>query len=223
MLMNKRVLLLPGAVLLLAALACAVPDLPIPTGDGSLFKDDFSGTGGGWGTGTDTSSSVEFANGKLVYQLFEDNYFTWSNPDQNLENIHLEVTAENVGGGQFTEFGLICSYLDRDRYYYLAIDSEGFYAIWKSVPGGDDQHVILSGGGEWTESSDIPVNAASYRIGADCGNGTVTLYVDGKQIDTAQDSEYTKGDVGLFVWTGDDTSAEVHFDDFVVTSLTQGQ
>lgn len=214
--MNKKYLLVPTVLLVLAALAC---NLPIPTGDGSLFKDDFSGTGGGWGTGTDNQSSVEYSSGKLVFQLFTDAYFTWSNPGQNLENVHVEVTAENVGGGLKTEFGLICNYVDRDQYYYFAVDSEGFYAIWKAVPGGDDKHVILSGGGDWAESSDIATNASSYRIGADCGGGTMTLYVDGKQIDSAQDSAYTKGDVGLFAWTGDDKSAEVHFDDFVVTSL----
>jgi hypothetical protein len=218
--MKKKNLLAPVVSLLLAALAC---DLPIPAGDGSLYKDDFSGTGGGWGTGTDASSSVEFENGKLAFELYTDNYFTWSTPDQDLENIHLEVTAENLGGGQKTEFGLICNYQDADRYYYFAVDSEGFYAIWKSVPGGDENHVILSGGGDWAESPDIPLNAASYRLGADCGGGNLALYVDGKQIDTGQDSEYGKGDVGLFVWTGDDAEATVHFDDFVVMPQTTSQ
>lgn len=215
--MNKRFLFAPG-VWVLAALACA---LPIPTGDGSLFKDDFSGTGGGWNTGTSDSSSVDFGSQKLIFQVFTDNYITWSTPGEELENVHLEVTAENVGGGELTEFGLICNYLDEDRYYYFAIDSGGFYAIWKAIPGGDDNHVILSGGGDWAESPDIALGASSYRLGADCGNGALTLYVDGKQIDSGQDAEYTKGDVGLFLWTGDDPNAEVHFDDFVVTPLTK--
>ena len=42
------------AVLVLAAMACAIPGL------NSLPKDDFSNSDSGWGVGTDASSSVEW-------------------------------------------------------------------------------------------------------------------------------------------------------------------
>jgi hypothetical protein len=44
--------------------------------------------------------------------------------------------------------------------------------------------------------------------------------VDGQQIDSVTDSSYTTGRVGLITWSGDEApSADVVFDDFVVTSL----
>src|SRR3972149_914062 len=70
--MNKKTPLLVVLALAVAALACAVPSLP--GGDGSLFKDDFSSSDSGWGTGTDSESSVEYAGGALVMQVFLDNY-----------------------------------------------------------------------------------------------------------------------------------------------------
>jgi len=50
----------------------------------------------------------------------------------------------------------------------------------------------------------------------------VTLYVDGQQIASVSDSSYTAGAVGLLTWSGEDVStADVTFDDFVVTKLQQ--
>lgn len=104
-------------------------------------------------------------------------------------------------------------------FYYFAITSAGDYAIAKTAVAKDD--VFLTNNDQWAVSGSITQNAVSYRIGADCGNGALTLYVDGKQIDSVSDTSYAKGDVGLFVWTGTETSAAVHFDDIVVTSLAK--
>ena len=54
----------------------------------------------------------------------------------------------------------------------------------------------------------------------DCGNGRLTLYVDGQLIDSVSDDSYTDGTSGLLVWSGEDiASADVSFDDFLITSL----
>ena len=54
----------------------------------------------------------------------------------------------------------------------------------------------------------------------DCGNGTISLYVDGQLVDSVKDDTYTNGTAGLIAWSGEDVNAaDVSFDDFVVTSL----
>jgi hypothetical protein len=66
----------------------------------------------------------------------------------------------------------------------------------------------------------ITENESSYRVGLECGNGKLSLYVDGQLIDSVSDGTYTDGSVGLITWSGNDiSSADVSFDDFVVTSL----
>jgi hypothetical protein len=68
--------------------------------------------------------------------------------------------------------------------------------------------------------SDQITNQDSYRVGADCDNGRLTLYVDGKQIASVTDHTYGAGRVGLFAWSGDKaSSADVNFDDFLLGSL----
>ena len=183
-----------------------------------LFSDDFSSTR--WGTGTDADSSVEYANGVLQMIVYTQNYFVWSTPnDQDYQNMHSEVTIINNGTDSTTAFGIMCNQQEvTDNFYYLAITPAGEYAIARATEGETD--VFLTNNDEWASSNLIPQNASSYRVGADCGNGTITLYVDGQQVASVSDTSYVSGGVALFAWSGEEVnSADVSFDDFLMTEL----
>ncbi|NUM47042.1 MAG: hypothetical protein HUU38_20270 [Anaerolineales bacterium] len=211
------------ATLGLAALACAIPGLG--NSDGSLYRDDFSSTNSNWGIGTDADSSVEYVSDGLQFFVTTTNYFTWSNPgvEEGFENIHIEVTVKNRSTDPNAAFGLVChQQVTGDSHYYMAITQSGQYAIAKAAIAQTD--VFLTNNDQWGDSDLIPVEAETYQLGADCGNGTLTLYVNGQQIASVSDSTYTKGEVGLFAWSGEETAGTtVVFDDFVVTSLTSGE
>ena len=216
--MNLRKVVLAISALALASLACGAFSSLL--GDGSLLKDDFSNSSSGWGIGTDTDSSVEYSNGGLQMLVFTPNYLTWSTPNAtDYENVHIEVTATHNDTNATTAFGVICNELGTTAsYYYFVITPGGEYAIAKAEVGQTD--FFFTNDDQWGSSDLITQNAASYRIGADCGNGTLTLYVDGQQIDSVTDASYTTGRVGLITWSGDEApSANVVFDDFVVTPL----
>jgi tRNA A-37 threonylcarbamoyl transferase component Bud32 len=183
-----------------------------------LLEDDFSG-GSDWGTLTSAESSVEYADNALHMQVFKENYVVWSTPnDETYNNIHLEVTVKNSDTDPTTAFGFICAQQSKDwSFYYLAATPGGEYAIIKATDGESD--VFLTESGSWESSVLWTRNAPSYRVGADCGNGRLTLYVDGKQIFSTTDTTYGSGRVGLFTWSGSKaTSADVTFDDFLVRS-----
>ena len=205
--------LIAVASLLLASLACNA------LGGGALLQDDFSGGDGTWGIGTDADSTVEYSNGALNFVVNRDLYFVWSTPnDQDYEKIHIEVTAINNSTDSSAAFGLICNLQLTNTSYYFAVTDAGEYAIGLYTFAGD---TILTNSGQWNTSSLIKAGADSYRIGADCSNnGTLTLYVDGQQIDSASDKAYASGNVGLFAWSGEELNGtDVSFDDFVVTKL----
>lgn len=189
-----------------------------PQGD-VILQDDFSSSK--WGTGTDKNSSIEYANNALQVILFTKNYFVWSTPpsQQDYQNIHIEVTVNNNNTDPTTAFGLICDQqTTTNDFYYFAITPAGQYAIAKAVSGQKD--LFLTNNNQWQSSDAIKANAPSYRIGADCGNGILTLYIDGQKVDSSSDATYTKGVVGVFTWSGEDVaSANVTFDDFVITKL----
>jgi len=207
--------LLAIAVLAAASLACSM------LGSGALLEDDFDGGSTEWGVGTDADSSVEYNDGGLQMQIFTDNYIVWSTPNAEPydQAIHIEVTVKNNGSDDLSAFGIICNKQEfTDTFYYFAISPNGEYVIAdRSLASGS---IILTNDGEWVASDLIAKNADSYRLGADCGNGTLTLYVDGQQIDSVTDSAYTSGAVGLLLWSADQIqTVDVIFDDFVVTKL----
>jgi serine/threonine protein kinase len=184
-----------------------------------LLEDDFTGDSN-WGTLTDADSSVEYRNDTLNMRVFRENFVIWSTPnDEDYGNVHTEVTVTNNGTDPTTAFGFICAQQPKDwSFYYLAATPAGEYAIIRATDGESD--VFLTGDGKWTSSDLIALKASSYRVSADCGKGRLTLYVDGQQIASVTDNTYGTGRVGLFTWSGDKaTSADVTFDDFLLTSL----
>ena len=193
-------------------------DASQPGPGGVLLSDDFSSPL--WGTGADAERSVAYTNNTLQMIVYPNNTFVWSLPnDQDYQNIHMEVTVINNDSDSTTAFGLICNQQAIDEnFYYFAVTPAGQYAIAKAVEGQDD--LFITNEDQWGASDLIPKDAASYRVGADCGNGTLTLYVDGQQIDSVSDASYANGGVALFTWSGEEaTNTNVSFDDFLMTGL----
>ena len=202
--------------------AVPLPTEPEPPADNSeiLFEDDFSAGMNVWGTGTDADSAVEYVDETLNFQIFTNNYSVRTSAnDKDYENVHIEVTVINNQTDATAAFGLICymQFID-DSHYYFAVTPAGEYAIGKASLALDD--VLLTNNGEWADSDLIAKNAASYRVGADCGGGKLTLYVDGQEIASSNDTTYTTGGFAVFAWSGpDSTLTDVSFDDFVMTKL----
>jgi len=185
-------------------------------GGQKLFSDNFEGRNSNWGTGTDTDSAVEYVNGALQFDIFTTNLIVYSGPnDTTYSNVHLEVDVQNNSTDPKAAFGLICNQqFIHDSFYYAYITPTGAYGIVKAIFVQNDLELTAG------SSNLIPQNASSYNIGLDCGNGTITLYVNGQQIDTASDSEYTDGLVGVVAWSGKVPSGtSVAFDNFSIVSL----
>lgn len=209
--------------------ATAIPDVPQPTdvppsngggGGDVLFQDDFVPGRGEWGTGSDADRTVEYVNEQLNIRIAAERYFVWTTPnDQDYNKVHMEVTAYNNNADPNVGFGVICNQqFIEDSMYYFAITPNGEYAIVRAALAQDD--VFLTNNGQWNTSDLIAKNAESYRIGVDCANGKLALYVDGQLIDSVDDSTYAAGGFALFVWSSDQANgADVAFDDFIMTQL----
>jgi hypothetical protein len=214
--MNNRRLMMPLGLLLAAALACS-PSTILP-GATALYKDNFSDAGSGWCVDSNNSSSLNYSGGEYVFKVIDPNLFVWCNPGQTFTDIHIEVTAKNISAKADTVFGLICDDQKaatpaQESYYYMGFSADGHYTIRASTAG--KEKVLAE-----DKSSAIASQAVSYTVGADCAGGNLALYVDGAQIAGAHDTTYASGDVGLFAWTQDNAPAEIHYDNLVVTKLS---
>jgi hypothetical protein len=138
----------------------------------------------------------------------------------NLEDVHVSVTVRNTGGND-PAFGVLCSYVNSDAFYFLGFGDDGFYAIAR-VEGND--FILLTGEqNAWTQSDDIQLFQDSYQLDAECRtDGSLRLSVDGLTIAEAHDNDpHGAGRVGLFVQSFDNVPVEVEFDDLVVTQLAE--
>lgn len=182
----------------------------------SLIDDNFEGRNSNWGTGTDVDSAVDYVDGGLQFLVFSTNLIVYSGPNDTIyQNVHIEVDVQNESADPKAAFGIICNqqFID-DSFYYGYITPDGEYGIVAKQFIEDD--IILDSG----HSDSIPQNASSYHMGMDCGNGVISLYVNGEQVASVEDAQYVDGTVALFASTDDMPSgASVTFDNFVMTSL----
>ncbi|MCZ2123294.1 MAG: serine/threonine protein kinase [Anaerolineales bacterium] len=187
-----------------------------------LFKDDFSNQNEPWGLLSDADQTIEYVNDTLKAKLTPTNWFVWTRPnDVDYENVHIETTVYPNNSDQYTAFGLMCQQqADNDAYYYFVITPAGQYVIAKTKSGATD--LFLTNNDDWAYSNVIPKKAKSYRIGADCAsNGTLTLYVNDQKVDSVTDTSYTKGMVGVVIWSSETKNGitDVNFDDYLITAI----
>ena len=185
-----------------------------------VYQDDFSDPTTGWTTYSRNYGTIKYDNSSLLITNQFSNTIVWSTPASgDVSNIHIEVTVSNTGSVADEGFGVICNYTDDNNYYYMGISLNGYYEIARRQNG---QVTVLTdaANNSWVLSRQIAQNVASYRVGADCGSdGTLTLYADGQQVATANDTTYKNGLIGLFLVGFNDVPAEARFTDLVVTSL----
>lgn len=179
---------------------------------GVLFQDDFSDTGSGWDRQDTDVAVTDYADG--VYRIFvrDSNMDYWANPGGSYTDVRVEVDATKVGGSDDNDFGLICRYVDVDNFYFGLISSDGFSIIGKLKDG--EQQGLSSSDMEATDG--IRAGSATNAIRLDCVGEALSLYVNGAQIASAADSEFSEGDVGLIAGTFSEGGTDIHFDNFSV-------
>jgi hypothetical protein len=208
--------------LVLATLACAVPSVatPVPqatmTASKILYQDDFSRTDGGWVTGADADTTVEYLNGGMRILIKSPNFVTWSRPHQNLPvDVRVEADATKVAGPDINAFGVFCRFKDKDHFYRGYATSDGYVAIVTRENG--TSKVISAADGKLHHSSSVNQGNALNHLRLDCIGSTLTLYVNGKRAASAIDTALTSGgDVGVVAGAEEDGGVDILFNNFVV-------
>jgi hypothetical protein len=210
-------------VLILAALACQLPNITNPsTGNEDntqssakvLFQDDFSDTSSGWDRISDAEGVNDYSDGG--YRIFVDkqNWYFWSNPGLTFTDVIIDVDAKKIGGSDENDYGVICRYKDESNFYFFTIASDGYYGISKIIDG--DEYLV---GMDQLQFNDkvIKLGEASNHIRAECVGSSLTLTVNNKVLSDVSDSDIASGDVGLIAGTYDTPGTDILFDNFTVT------
>jgi hypothetical protein len=218
--MNKRLSFISIIVVLtLAILACGGSDDLANTAPPSdvVFQDDFSDTNSGWDSArVENEGMTDYDNGVYRIQVLTANTNVWANPGISaIGDSRVEVDATKYAGPDNNVFGVICRYQDESNFYFLVISSDGYYGIGKVINGA--QELIDMADNFMLESSLINQGAVTNRIRGDCVGNTLTLYVNGQQVDSKTDGNLTTGDVGLLAGTFEEAGTDITFDNFLVS------
>ncbi len=178
-----------------------------------LFQDDFSNPKSGWDTEHEKEAVIEYKNGMYRMWLNYPHTVMWANPHLDFSDVRVEVSATKAGGTDDNQFGLICRYQDENNFYFFIISSDGYYGIGKSKNG---KQTLLTGHGNMEYSKFINRGHATNRLRADCVGPSLAFYVNGQRLARVNDSDFTKGDVGLLIGTFTEPETEVYYDNFVV-------
>jgi hypothetical protein len=181
-----------------------------------IFQDDFSGKSGGWDSLTDEYGTTDYSDGKYLISVVDSNSFLFSTPGalSDSKDVRIEVDILKSDDIQH-DMGIICRYQDSNNFYYLVVSSDGYYAIGKFKNGTE----VLIGTKDMQQDNAgvIHTSAADNQLRGDCIGNTLTLYANGSKLFQAQDSDFTKGNVGLIAGSYDDTPIAVYFDNLIVT------
>jgi hypothetical protein len=178
-----------------------------------LFQDEFSDPGSGWTQASGLAGgSVAYSEGAYKIQLDGPQRLLWSGPSMRFKDTRIEVDAAPLSSEGDDDFGIVCRAVDQDDFYFLAITSDGYYGIAKVKDGVQE----LIGMAQMLPSEFILKGNSRNHLRADCIADRLDLYVNGQLLASAQDTDFSRGRVGLMAGTLSAPAVEVLFDNFSV-------
>ncbi len=177
-----------------------------------LLEDGFSNPSSGWDRQNSDDVITDYEDGRYHIQVNRPDYNVFANPYRTFTDVRVEVEAVLVSGNTDNKFGAICRFADANNFYAGLISSDGFYGIFK-VKGGEYE---LLGMASMGVSPAIRTGFETNLIRLDCIGSRLELYVNGVQLYSRQDTEFTGGDVGLLAGAYRRAGTHIAFDNFKV-------
>lgn len=178
-------------------------------GSSQPFNDDFSDPASGWGASSHDTYVRGYQQGRYLFQIDVPRWIVWAMSGRTYTDIEVEAIAKAAGQPD-NHYGLVCRYND-ERFYYFAVSSDGYYAIF--LMDGEQQLQPLTGRA-MLRSAAIHTDGTDNRIVASCEGETLTLYVNGEQIVQTHDATLAKGDVGMAAGSVSEGGVSIWFDNF---------
>jgi hypothetical protein len=178
-----------------------------------LFQDDFSQKGSGWTTlVSPQGSSVAYAHQGLEFINYEAEKDFWSTREGDYSNVAVGVDGSKLGGPDDNTFGVICRFVDSGNFYAFLIGSDGYYGIIKVK---DGVYSLISGSSmDYSES--IIRGRGTNRILGVCSEDLLGLFVNGDLLSIVQDTDLTRGRIGLISGTNEEPGTDILFDNLIL-------
>jgi hypothetical protein len=156
--------------------------------------------------------TVGVKDGFLVFDLESQGQWIYAiYGAQEYDDVRLDVSAENRGNND-NNISLICRYSPDQGWYEFNIANSGLYDIYYAQVEPDNTVIyskIADGG-----YNKIKQGKDTNQIGISCASHTLTLFINGFQVNQVDDNQYVlkSGKVGVSVSSFEDPPAIVGFD-----------
>jgi hypothetical protein len=176
---------------------------------GIIFFDNFSDSKTGFPQVSNQYASMNYSNGEYLISVYEPKMIYRATKILPIENSVIEVTAEVTKSTTEGRFGIICRSSEKGGYFFL-ISENGYYSIQKAK--NDEPLVQLT---EWKYSSELS-GQTKYKLSASCIDNQLRFGINGNNLATVNDNDFSQGEVGLVAGTWEKTNLSVSFDDLLV-------
>jgi len=121
---QKVLLFIALAVILAGCLSVSTP-----------FEDDFSDPASGWGSASHETYVRGYQLGRYLIQIDVPQWLVWTTSGRSYQDVAVEVMARS-DDARDNHYGILCRY-DEGQFYYFAVSTDGYYAIFRQTEEGD--------------------------------------------------------------------------------------
>jgi hypothetical protein len=172
-----------------------------------LFQDDLKS--GFWTTDKTDAYRMQYTMGGYMISNKTKQDIIYSVHDVPLGDVRVQVTGKRISGPMDGYYGLICNFVNGSNFYFLGIGVDGWYGIGIKQTG---QLRFLKEGMD--KSGAIKLGDMENDLRAECGQGVLSLWVNGVQLTAVTDQTLAAGSTGIGVGNRDTAGTEVLFQDF---------
>ena len=179
-----------------------------------LFQDDFSSSSSGWPRARNSKYTLEYKGGTyhvLINEQGQGQEVT-SASEKDYADTSIAVDIQQTAGPNDGLMGVTCRNDGNGNFYSFEFSQDGTFGIYK----------YSKDSGDALDEESLQPNALNPQgvnhIEGICQGDTLTLLLNGQVLSQVQDSDFTKGEVGLIVRTGSSGNAgeDVLFSHLVV-------
>jgi hypothetical protein len=187
-------------------------DTPAPAGNGEvLFQDDFSDPNSGWKVDANETTTREYVDRQ--FRIFVNNdEFSYVYPstyvEQSFGDVRMELDVQRISGDDSSSVYLICRRADQDNFIAVDVDFEGEARIAQIVQ--DEQEVIVE------QEGIAGLQDGVNQLRLDCIGNTVTFFLNGQQILSAEAGGPAEGGVGFAAGGAGSGQSDFRFDNLFV-------
>lgn len=175
------------------------------------FTDDFSDPASGWGAASHETYVRGYQQGRYLMQIDASQWFVWAASGRTYQDAEVDVKVRSEGVSD-NHYGVFCRYTEGE-FYYFAISTDGYYAIFRRDAEGVLQPLTGTG---MLRSSLVRLDGSENRIRAVCDGTLLSLYINGERAVQVEDDTLARGDVGMAAGTLRQGGTIVWFDDLKV-------